>query len=174
MSYEAALADHYAGIRARFGAAKEPEAAPRVRHVSLRVRSYSDLISVAPQPVHAPVIPIVRTPKEVTSAIVQDILNLASASEEDFIPRTEWKDIAREVATKHNVSVGEIKGNRRSTYLVEARHELFYRLAHETTMSLPEIGRRVGGKDHTTVLHGIRRHAERHGLDARRGGGVRQ
>jgi chromosomal replication initiation ATPase DnaA len=31
-------------------------------------------------------------------------------------------------------------------------------------MSLPQIGRRLGGRDHTTVLHGIRRHCELNGL----------
>ena len=33
-----------------------------------------------------------------------------------------------------------------------------YRMKTETTMSLPKIGDRLGGKDHTTVLYGIRKH----------------
>lgn len=74
-----------------------------------------------------------------------------------------WKIIVREVCEKHSVSIAEIIGNRRARHLVIARHEAFHRLSTETTMSLPQIGYRMGGKDHTTVLHGIRAHKKRMG-----------
>jgi chromosomal replication initiator protein len=35
-----------------------------------------------------------------------------------------------------------------------------------TTRSLPEIGRRFGGRDHTTVMHGVRRIEELKGKDS--------
>lgn len=72
-----------------------------------------------------------------------------------------WKEIVAEVCAKHKVSLLDLQSIRRSKGLPEARHEAMYRMRHETSMSLPEIGRRLGGRDHTTVIFGIRRHEER-------------
>ena len=77
-----------------------------------------------------------------------------------------WREIASEVCGKHGFSLIELRGNRRYAPLVRARHELFFRLSSETIMSLPQIGRICGGKDHTTILHGIRRHAARFAIKA--------
>lgn len=72
-----------------------------------------------------------------------------------------WKSIAREVAAKHAVTLIDLVSDRRDQRIVRARHEAFYRCRHETTMSLPQIGKRFGNRDHTTVLHGIKKHEER-------------
>ena len=48
----------------------------------------------------------------------------------------------------------EIKSKRRSAALVEARFCCYFLLYKHTTMSLPEIGNFLGGKDHTSVLNG--------------------
>lgn len=75
-----------------------------------------------------------------------------------------WKKIVREVSEKHGVSILDMLSTRRAQPFVAARYEAMYRLRHETTMSYPAIGRRLGGRDHTTVLHGVRQHALRNGL----------
>lgn len=72
-----------------------------------------------------------------------------------------WRDIVEEVAAKHGVFMSDMRSVRRGRAQVAARHEAMWRLRNETTMSLPEIGRRLGGRDHTTVLHGVKRHQER-------------
>jgi chromosomal replication initiation ATPase DnaA len=72
-----------------------------------------------------------------------------------------WKAIALEVGKKHGFSLAELKSARRDRVLVAARHEAFYRVAKETSLSLPAIGKMFGGKDHTTILHGIRQHAKK-------------
>ena len=72
-----------------------------------------------------------------------------------------WKRILYEVARKHRVFVAELLSRQKSNPLVAARHEAMYRMKTETAMSMPAIGRRMGGRDHTTVLHGVRRHKER-------------
>jgi hypothetical protein len=72
-----------------------------------------------------------------------------------------WKLIVQEVCAKHGLTLPVILGARRSKQIVLARHEAFYRLSTETTMSLPQIGYRMGGKDHSTVIHGIRQHEAR-------------
>lgn len=78
-----------------------------------------------------------------------------------IIPLPRWKSIVREVSEKHGVPIIDILSDRRNVPFVRARHECFFRLSKETTLSLPQIGKRLGGKDHTTVLAGIRRHQER-------------
>ena len=72
--------------------------------------------------------------------------------------------IVMEVCEKHNVSPTEICSEHRSQRIVVARMEACYRLRKETTWSLPRIGKFLGGRDHTTILHGVRKHAARNGL----------
>ena len=71
------------------------------------------------------------------------------------------KQIIAEVASKYQVSISEICSHRRHREVVIARQEAMYRCKEETTCSLPMIGRALGGKDHTTVIYGIRKHLER-------------
>lgn len=72
--------------------------------------------------------------------------------------------IVMEVCEKHGVSPIEICSEHRSQRIVVARMEACYRLRKETTWSLPRIGKYLGGRDHTTVLHSVRKHAARNGL----------
>lgn len=74
--------------------------------------------------------------------------------------------IVAEVCKKHRISFETIKGKQRSHPIVAAKFEAYYRLSTETTLSLPQIGRLMGGKDHTSILHGIRQHKARNGLEA--------
>lgn len=67
--------------------------------------------------------------------------------------------IIAEVARKHGLKVADLKGPRRNRPYVRARQEAMYRCYRETDNSLPAIGRAFGNRDHTTVLHGIRRHS---------------
>ena len=71
--------------------------------------------------------------------------------------------ILKSVADYHNVTVPEMKGRRRTWSILFARQEAFYVLARGLGLSTPRIGF-FFGRDHTTVLHGIRQHAKRNGL----------
>ena len=79
-------------------------------------------------------------------------------------PSTEktWRIIVCEVCGKHGISFDQItrRGYRPGT-VVPARQEAFYRLREERLLSLPLIGRLMGGFDHTTVLYGYRAHKKR-------------
>lgn len=77
------------------------------------------------------------------------------------IPMTDSQRIITEVCAKHSVTRAELIGQQRSRPIAIARQEAAYRLKTETTMSLPQIGRRLGGRDHTTIIHSVRRHLER-------------
>jgi chromosomal replication initiator protein len=59
------------------------------------------------------------------------------------------------VAEATGLSVTEIIGDKRSRPVVEGRHLAMYLARELTDASLPKIGDRIGGRDHTTVLHAV-------------------
>jgi len=66
-------------------------------------------------------------------------------------------DIINVVADFYRLSVRDIKSVHRDTVTVRARHMVIHLAREMTPLSLPFIGRKLGGKDHTTILHGARR-----------------
>lgn len=86
-----------------------------------------------------------------------------AAEEIDFARTPVWiaRKMLEEVAEQTGFTTQQIVGPQRSGDLVAARHYLMWRLRRETTWSLPEIGRFLGGRDHTTVLHGVRKWDQR-------------
>lgn len=86
------------------------------------------------------------------------------AIREVAVPQSSWHDarrILKEVSVKYGVTTVDLCSERRPPYLCTARHEVYYRLRHETTWSYPRIGAFLGGRDHATVMHGVRKHAKR-------------
>ena len=71
--------------------------------------------------------------------------------------RVRIEDIQRVVARHYNVSRTELLSNRRTRTIVKPRQVAMYLAKVLTPRSLPEIGRRFGGRDHTTVLHAVRK-----------------
>jgi chromosomal replication initiator protein len=67
------------------------------------------------------------------------------------------EDIQKLVASHFNVSRGDILSARRTASVVRPRQIAMYLSKLLTPRSLPEIGRRFGGRDHTTVLHAVRK-----------------
>ncbi|WP_306117378.1 MULTISPECIES: chromosomal replication initiator protein DnaA [unclassified Roseitalea] len=67
------------------------------------------------------------------------------------------EDIQKKVAQHYNVARSELLSNRRTQAVVRPRQIAMYLSKLMTPRSLPEIGRRFGGKDHTTVLHAVRK-----------------
>jgi chromosomal replication initiator protein len=59
------------------------------------------------------------------------------------------------VSSTLGVSVAEIRGDRRTRPVVQARHLAMYLARELTDASLPKIGERIGGRDHTTVMHAV-------------------
>jgi chromosomal replication initiator protein len=71
--------------------------------------------------------------------------------------RVKIEDIQKLVATHFNVSRADILSSRRTANVVRPRQIAMYLSKTLTLRSLPEIGRRFGGRDHTTVLHAVRK-----------------
>src|SRR5690606_6702512 len=63
--------------------------------------------------------------------------------------------IVAAVAAHYGVTVEAMKGRSRSKEIVAPRQMAMYLLRDETGASLTEIGAQLGGRDHTTVMHGI-------------------
>ncbi|MGH6763274.1 MAG: chromosomal replication initiator protein DnaA [Phyllobacterium sp.] len=71
--------------------------------------------------------------------------------------RIRIEEIQRIVARHYNVSKQDLLSNRRTRTIVKPRQIAMYLAKILTLRSLPEIGRRFGGRDHTTVLHAVRK-----------------
>ena len=71
--------------------------------------------------------------------------------------RVRVEDIQRIVARHFNVPRSDLLSNRRTRTIVRPRQVAMYLAKTLTPRSLPEIGRRFGGRDHTTVLHAVRK-----------------
>ncbi len=71
--------------------------------------------------------------------------------------RIKIEDILRVVSRHFGVSKGDILSQRRHRSVVWPRQIGMFLSKQLTSRSLPEIGRRFGNRDHTTVLHAIRK-----------------
>ncbi|MGF1464387.1 MAG: chromosomal replication initiator protein DnaA [Maricaulaceae bacterium] len=67
------------------------------------------------------------------------------------------ESIQKQVANHYGLSMPELLSKRRTKNIVRPRQIAMYLSKKLTTRSLPDIGRRFGGKDHTTVLHAVRK-----------------
>ncbi len=81
--------------------------------------------------------------------------------------REHFADILREVTERHGLTVEALIGPRRLRPIARARQETMAEAWRRTSLSKSEIGRRLGGRCHGAVIHGIRAHLAR---DAGRGG----
>lgn len=71
--------------------------------------------------------------------------------------RVRIEDILKIVSRHYKVPRNELLSARRSRDVVRPRQIAMYLAKALTSRSLPEIGRRFGGRDHTTVLHSVRK-----------------
>lgn len=65
--------------------------------------------------------------------------------------------IIRETCKFFHIPVEDLLGRKRNKEIVHPRQVVMYLLRHEASMSFPEIGREMGGKDHTTIMHGCKK-----------------
>ena len=101
--------------------------------------------------------------REITLELAQDCLA-------DILRATERKvtveEIQRKVSEHFSIRLSDMIGPKRVRTIARPRQIAMYLAKHLTTRSLPEIGRRFGGRDHTTVMHGVRRIEELRGTDS--------
>ncbi|MGL4321963.1 MAG: chromosomal replication initiator protein DnaA [Paracoccaceae bacterium] len=92
--------------------------------------------------------------REITLELTQDCLSdILRASDR----KVTIEEIQRRVGEHYNVRLSDIVGPKRLRTIARPRQIAMYLAKQLTPRSLPEIGRRFGGRDHTTIMHGIRR-----------------
>jgi len=67
------------------------------------------------------------------------------------------EEIQRKVSEHYNIRLSDMIGPKRLRSYARPRQVAMYLCKRLTSRSLPEIGRRFGGRDHTTVMHGVKR-----------------
>ena len=90
---------------------------------------------------------------EVTVDLVKDVLKdlLRTNSRKITID-----EIQKKVVEHYNIKLSDMHSPRRSRSVARPRQVAMYLAKSITTRSLPEIGRKFGGRDHTTVIHAIK------------------
>ena len=91
--------------------------------------------------------------KEISIETTQDILKDMLRS---YDRRTTIDEIQKKVAEYFNISVKEIQSSRRARTVARPRQIAMYLAKQLTSRSLPEIGRKFD-RDHTTVMHAVRK-----------------
>ncbi|MCT8158655.1 chromosomal replication initiator protein DnaA [Pseudoruegeria sp. SHC-113] len=100
--------------------------------------------------------------REITMDLAQDCLaDILRASDRKIT----IEEIQRKVSEHYNIRLSEMIGPRRARTIARPRQVAMYLSKQLTSRSLPEIGRRFGGRDHTTVMHGVKRIEELKGHD---------
>ncbi len=96
---------------------------------------------------------------ESTQDVLQDLLRAHDR-------RITIDEIQRKVAEHYNLRLTDMHSARRARNVARPRQVAMYLSKLLTARSLPEIGRKFGGRDHTTVMHAIRKVEELMGDDA--------
>jgi len=88
---------------------------------------------------------------DLAESILRDLIKMREPR------KVKVEDIQRIVGKHYNVSRTDMTSSRRTKNIVLPRQIAMYLAKTLTPRSLPEIGRRFGGRDHTTVLHAVRK-----------------
>ncbi|MCP5089231.1 MAG: chromosomal replication initiator protein DnaA [Rhodobacteraceae bacterium] len=100
--------------------------------------------------------------REVTLEVAQECLA-------DVLRATDRKvtidEIIRKVADHYNIRLADILSPRRARSIARPRQVAMFLAKKLTSKSLPEIGKRFGGRDHTTVIHAVKKIEELRSID---------
>jgi chromosomal replication initiator protein len=92
--------------------------------------------------------------REITLELARDCLgDVLRASDR----KVSIEEIQRKVAEHYHIRLADLIGPKRLRSFARPRQVAMYLAKTMTSRSLPDIGRRFGGRDHTTVMHGVRR-----------------
>ncbi len=92
--------------------------------------------------------------REVTLEGTQEVLHDLLRSNDR---RVTIEEIQKRVAEHYDVRLSEMHSARRARAVARPRQVAMYLSKQLTSRSLPEIGRKFGGRDHTTVMHAVRK-----------------
>ena len=87
--------------------------------------------------------------------ITEDFIQSSLGRKEQQADRYHPDDFIKNVCLFYKIKPTQIKGVKRDSFLVRARHITMYLLRKELGLSYTEIGNILGGRDHTTIIHGV-------------------
>lgn len=96
---------------------------------------------------------------EMAQEVLQDLLRAHER-------RITIDEIQKRVAEHYSIKISDMHSSRRARVVARPRQVAMYLAKQLTPRSLPEIGRRFGGRDHTTVMHAIRKIEELRASDS--------
>lgn len=92
--------------------------------------------------------------RAITLEMVQEVLaDILKANDR----RVTIEEIQRQVASHYNIRISDMYSARRARAIARPRQIAMYLSKQLTQRSLPEIGRKFGGRDHTTVMHAVKK-----------------
>jgi len=101
--------------------------------------------------------------RELTLETCQEVLHdLLRANDR----RVTIEEIQKRVAEHFNIRLADMHSARRSRSVARPRQVAMYLAKQLTSRSLPEIGRKFGGRDHTTVMHAVKKVDELRDIDS--------
>src|SRR3989344_5393194 len=92
--------------------------------------------------------------KPLTIEFAESVLGKTSNSNSTR-PRATVSDAMKLVSNQFNITLSDLKGERRTRSIAAPRQILMYLLRKELRMSFQDIGLFLGGRDHTTIIHGV-------------------
>jgi len=87
---------------------------------------------------------------ELTKSVLKDLLRSSNR-------RITIDEIQNKVSNYYNLKIEDMTSSRRIRSFARPRQIAMYLSKKLTTRSLPEIGRKFGGRDHTTVIHAVKK-----------------
>lgn len=89
---------------------------------------------------------------EVTEEIVLSVLSL---NKDEKLNNFHPDEILKNVCYFYKIKLTQIKSDKRDAFLVRPRQVAMYLLKKELGLTFVEIGNLLGGRDHTTIMHGV-------------------
>lgn len=143
---------HYAAVRARLTGIRHVATAPSISSTSVPVP-----LRIIPDQARIEAAHIARERNYLHGLAMQ----AASVNRRMFDQAPTLAQIMFETCGKYNVTALDIRSSRRTRDIMIPRQEFYWRARYETEHSLPMIGRFCGGRNHTTILSGVKAHARR-------------
>lgn len=111
--------------------------------------------------------------EEVSVKFAAEILEGFSLRE-DFRPRVSVSEVLKKISSHFNISLTDLKGKKRSRPIAVPRQIAMFLLRTEMGLSLQDVGSFLGGRDHTTIMHGVDKVAKTLLKDSGWGGEIRE
>lgn len=100
--------------------------------------------------------------RDITIDVAQEVLSDILRSNEKYIT---IDFIQRKVCEFYNIKLSDLNAAKRQKTIATARQVAMYLCKQLTTKSLPDIGKNFGGRDHSTVIHAVKKIKERLSID---------